>query len=166
MGELRRFEVSFIYEVCVDEGKLYQRWVGITDEDREDTKQLLRAALQKEDVANYLLVREIAFDLADIGGGEDMPEILTGYGIDDHTPVLAALDVLPIEKRQRFSGGDGQYIVNIFQGTLNATLDHVHVRSLQAHEHVPPLRHEDPTPVVPPSATKQRHHKRKPGKKK
>jgi hypothetical protein len=166
MIQQRRFEISFIYTVSVDEGKLYQDYIGITDEEREDAKQLLHGALQNENVADYLLVREIAWNLADLGEHEQMPEVLTGYGADDYTPALAALDQLPLEKRQ-FWGDDGEEIVHLLDNTLDATLDHVHVRRLQAHEHVPSPQDEGAaSPAAPPSKQKQRHHKQKSRRKK
>lgn len=59
---------------------LHELWRGITEEEKEEAKKLLHAALQHDQVATYLLVKEIAFTLADRGEHERLPEILTGYG--------------------------------------------------------------------------------------
>lgn len=135
MVDRQRFEISFIYEVSVDEEKLFHRHSRITDEMKLHAKQLLHAVLRQEEVADYLMVYEIAFDLADIGGHERMPEVLTGYEIDDHTPLEAVLDHVPEEVREEYS--DGDEIEQALEGALEVTLDHVHVRRLQEHEHQP-----------------------------
>src|SRR5487761_242253 len=162
MAQERAFEISFIYTVTVDEEKLLKRYSsGVTDEDREGARQLFRVVMERSEVANFLMVREIAWHLADIGEREQMPEVLTGYDIEDDSPALAALEGLPVEKRRAYSGGDGTYIADLIQDTLEVHLDHVHVTQLVQHqEHTEDVA----APVSFLVPLKQRHHKQKPRK--
>lgn len=159
----RTYQISFVYEVEVDEENLLHDYAQRSPEDVEQAKRLLHAALNDPAAEDFLMMNEIGAHMADVGF--DMTNILSGLEEGDYTPIANVLKTLSEEDREQlmeYDGGDGAY--QILMDALKAKLDHVHVHKLQEHTHNHQQQLAPQDQGSAPTRNKQRHHKRKTGR--
>jgi hypothetical protein len=159
--EERLYQISLIYRVTIDENRLTKHRESWPPEDIEQLKQVLRATLNNQQATDFLALHEVGYDFGR-GGEEGVVEAFTGLDIDDHTPIDTALQALP-EDQQYFS--DGSDATLTLSDAFKAELDHIHVHRIVQQ----PAAQPESQPAAAQSQNqpaKQRHHKRKPHRKK
>ncbi len=151
--EKRTYQITLIYHTTADEDSFTEGRESWEPEDIERIKRLLRAALNNQQAADYLMLKEAGYELGSVGE-EGIVELLTGLDINDHTPVEAIVQMLPLEDQKFFSdSSDTEMTLN---SAFQAELDQIHISRIDQQLAAQSESHP----------AKQRHHKHKQRRKK